>query len=95
MKYKFIVPLTVRCIREFVSGQYPDTNFGKEGKTYRVQCVVPNGCYYILRHMMVADYTNDTGLLGESGEANHLLNMDRFEVVEWMTDRGIVKGEMK
>lgn len=33
----------------------------------------------------------DGKMLGEAGEPNHLVNMDRFEVVEWMTDKGIVK----
>lgn len=65
------VPYIVECIREYSSQMYLNVDFGVLGKRYHVECIVPNGHYYVLRG------------LGAPGEANHLVNMDRFKPVLW------------
>lgn len=82
----FRLPLTVRCIAEVgekTKKLWPGVDFGKLNEIYTVQAIVPNGCYYVLRKNHFGD------MLGQPGEANHLLNMDRFEPIEWMTEEGI------
>ena len=83
---EFRVPLTVRCIQEVseaFQSRHPGVDFGTLGKQYSVNNVIPNGCYYVLRGAHMGE------LLGEPGSVNHLLNMDRFEVIEYMTENGI------
>ena len=81
---QFRIPLVVRCIKEFHSPMYPETDFGRLGVEYNVQMVIPNGCYYVLRHL-------SGEMLGgpENKRQNHLVNMDRFEPIQWMTENGI------
>lgn len=82
---KFKLPLVVRCIKENISAVYPTVNFGELGKEYDVFSIIPNGCYYTLRER------HQGPMLGNPGAPNYIVNMDRFEPIEWMTDKGIVK----
>lgn len=64
----------VRCIREFNSASNPEVDFGKLHELYDVYAIIPNGCYYVLKRL-------DGTLLGQPGEPNHLVNMERFGIV--------------
>ncbi len=70
------LPYSVRCIKEYKTPMYPDLDFGTLGKVYDVLCIIPNGHYYVLRG------------IGEPGEPNYLLNMDRFEPEMWNFEYG-------
>lgn len=86
----FRVPLRVRCVKPagaVIRRSHPDLDFGTPGVLYDVSAVVPNGCYYVLRGVHLGP------LLGEPGAPNHLVNMARFEPVEWMTENGIEKEQ--
>jgi hypothetical protein len=65
------LPYTVECIKEYKCSMHPGVDFGQLGKEYHVDCIIPNGHYYVLRG------------LGQIGEVNHLVNMDRFKPVLW------------
>ena len=80
----FNVPMRVRCIQRTNLVMHLSADFGQIGEIYDVQAVVPNGCYYVLRHI------NGGDLLGQPGEVNHLVNMERFVPIQWMTENGII-----
>ena len=65
------LPYIVECIKVFESVMHPGVDFGQLGKRYHVDRIVPNGHYYVLRG------------LGNSGEVNHFVNMNRFKPVLW------------
>lgn len=83
----FRIPLMVKCIAEtnqHMREKYPSIDFGTIGKTYMVAAIVPNGCYYVLRDGHMGP------LIGEVGAPNHLVTMERFIPIEWMTENGSV-----
>lgn len=83
----FRIPLKVKCVmqtNESMRRSYPNIDFGTIDKVYMVHSVIPNGCYYVLRG------EHSGPLLGQPGEVNHMVNMERFVPTEWMTENGIV-----
>jgi hypothetical protein len=74
---KILIPTVVKCIKGFdpVFESYRHLDFGVVGVEYYVQCIIPNGMYYVLRHKNLDMFAN-------AGDANYMLNMDRFEVIE-------------
>lgn len=68
-KIKF--PDIVKCVKEFHSDMYPDTDFGVLNRNYEVNRIVPNGCYYVLRG------------LGKEGAPNHFVNAERFVPISY------------
>ena len=65
----------VRCIREYNSDSAPTADFGKLNELYEVYAIVPIGCKYVLKRQ-------DGSFLGEPGEPNHFVNMERFGIVK-------------
>ena len=82
----FQIPVKVRCIRAVnpaAQAKYPGVDFGVPGLEYEVQAIVPNGMYYVL-----GKRSPEVGPLGDPGEVNHILNMDRFEVIKTIGPEG-------
>ena len=82
----FQIPVKVRCIRAVnpaAQAKYPGVDFGVPGLEYDVQAIVPSGMYYVL-----GKRSPEVGPLGDAGEPNHILNMDRFEVVKTIGPEG-------
>ena len=83
----FRIPLMVKCVAEtnqHMRETHPNVDFGTIDKIYMVAAIVPNGCYYVLRGEHLGP------LMGEPGSVNHLVNMERFLPIQWMTENGIV-----